>query len=77
MDTPLCLWPQADQIVNVDITIEDLRRRLKEGKVYTSERIETALDHFFRPPNLEQLRELTLRELSVRNGSRRVREVIR
>ncbi len=62
---------KADQIVNVDITIEDLRRRLKEGKVYTSERIETALDHFFRPPNLEQLRELTLRELAAQIDSRR------
>lgn len=62
---------EADQLVNVDITIEDLRRRLKEGKVYTRERIETALDHFFRPPNLEQLRELTLRELAAQIDSRR------
>ena len=62
---------EADQIVNVDITIEDLRRRLKEGKVYTKERIETALDHFFKPTNLEQLRELTLRELAAQIDSRR------
>ncbi|MFZ0242861.1 MAG: PTS sugar transporter subunit IIA [Desulfobacterales bacterium] len=62
---------EADQIVNVDITIEDLRRRLKEGKVYTKERIETALDHFFRPTNLEQLRELTLRELAAQIDSHR------
>ncbi len=62
---------EADQIVNVDITIEDLRRRLKEGKVYTKERISTALDHFFRPPNLEQLRELTLRELAAQIDARR------
>lgn len=62
---------QADQLVNVDITIEDLRRRLKEGKVYTRERIETALDHFFRPTNLEQLRELTLRELAAQIDSQR------
>jgi len=62
---------EADQIVNVDITIEDLLRRLKEGKVYTRERIETALDHFFRPPNLEQLRELTLRELAAHIDARR------
>ena len=61
---------EADQLVNVDITIEDLRRRLKEGKVYTKERIETALDHFFRPTNLEQLRELTLRELAAQIDSR-------
>jgi two-component system sensor histidine kinase KdpD len=62
---------EADQLVNVDITIEDLRRRLKEGKVYTKERIATALDHFFKPPNLEQLRELTLRELAAQIDSQR------
>lgn len=62
---------EADQLVNVDITTEDLRRRLKEGKVYTKERIETALDHFFKPANLEQLRELTLRELAAQIDSRR------
>ena len=62
---------EADQIVNVDITIEDLRRRLKEGKVYTRERVETALGHFFRPSNLEQLRELTLRELAAQIDARR------
>ncbi|WP_417914382.1 hypothetical protein [Candidatus Electronema sp. JM] len=49
---------EADQLVNVDITVEDLRRRLSEGKVYTGEKVETALSHFFRPANLEQLREL-------------------
>jgi two-component system sensor histidine kinase KdpD len=62
---------QADQLVNVDITTEDLRRRLKEGKVYTTERIETALEFFFKPTNLEQLRELTLRELAAQIDSRR------
>jgi two-component system sensor histidine kinase KdpD len=62
---------EADQLVNVDITIEDLRRRLREGKVYTQERIEIALDHFFRTANLEQLRELTLRELAAQIDSRR------
>ena len=61
---------EADQIVNVDITTEDLRRRLEEGKVYTTERIETALTHFFKQSNLEQLRELTLRELAAQIDSR-------
>jgi two-component system sensor histidine kinase KdpD len=55
---------EADQIVNVDLSTEDLRERLKEGKVYTPERIEIALDHFFKSANLERLRELTLRELA-------------
>lgn len=61
----------ADQIVNVDLTTEDLRERLRNGKVYTSERIETALEHFFRTSNLEQLRELTLRELAAQLDFRR------
>ena len=61
----------ADQLVNVDITTEDLRRRLKEGNVYTTERIEIALDHFFKAANLEQLRELTLRELAAQIDTRR------
>jgi two-component system, OmpR family, sensor histidine kinase KdpD len=55
---------QADQIVNVDLSTEDLKERLKEGKVYTPERIEVALEHFFKTSNLDKLRELTLRELA-------------
>jgi two-component system sensor histidine kinase KdpD len=62
---------EADQIVNVDITTEDLRRRLTEGKIYGKDRIDTALKHFFVPANLEQLRELTLRELAAQIDSRR------
>jgi two-component system sensor histidine kinase KdpD len=61
---PDAVLAEADQIVNVDLTTEDLRRRLQEGKVYTPERIDVALTHFFRTSNLEQLRELTLRELA-------------
>jgi two-component system, OmpR family, sensor histidine kinase KdpD len=56
----------ADQLVNVDITTDDLRQRLTEGKVYVSGRLEAALSNFFRPENLEQLRELTLRELAAK-----------
>jgi two-component system, OmpR family, sensor histidine kinase KdpD len=52
----------ADEIVNVDLTTEDLQKRLEEGKIYPKERIGTALAHFFKEPNLVQLRELTLRE---------------
>lgn len=62
---------EADQLVNVDVTTEDLRQRLAEGKVYTKEGIDTALEHFFRQTNLEQLRELTLRELAAQIDSRR------
>ncbi len=62
---------EADQIVNVDLTPEDLRKRLEEGKVYTQERIELALEHFFKTSNLEKLRELTLRELASQIDLRR------
>ncbi len=61
---PDAVVADADEIVNVDLTTEDLRKRLEEGKVYTLERIETALANFFRKTNLEQLRELTLREMA-------------
>jgi two-component system sensor histidine kinase KdpD len=54
----------ADQIVNVDLAPEDLRRRLEEGRVYAAERVPAALDNFFRKSHLEQLRELTLREIA-------------
>jgi two-component system sensor histidine kinase KdpD len=62
---------EADEIVNVDVTTDDLRERLIEGKVYTRENVETALEHFFKQTNLEQLRELTLRELAAQIDSRR------
>jgi len=55
---------EADEIVNVDLTTEDLKKRLEEGKIYPKERIETALANFFKKTNLEQLRELTLREVA-------------
>lgn len=54
----------ADEIVNVDLTTEDLKKRLDEGKIYPKEKIETACAGFFKKTNLEQLRELTLREVA-------------
>jgi len=62
---------EADQLVNVDLTTEDLRKRLLEGKVYPPERIQTALENFFKAANLEKLRELTLRELAAQIDQRR------
>lgn len=54
---------EADEIVNVDLSPEDLQERLQDGKIYPVERIQTALSNFFTSTNLETLRELTLREL--------------
>jgi two-component system, OmpR family, sensor histidine kinase KdpD len=61
---PDSVLAEADQIVNVDVTTEDLEERLREGKIYPMERVRTALANFFKKTNLEQLRELTLRELA-------------
>jgi two-component system, OmpR family, sensor histidine kinase KdpD len=56
----------ADQIVNVDLSAEDLRERLTAGKIYPRERIETALENFFAPEKLTQLRELAMEEIAFR-----------
>ena len=55
---------RADQIVNVDVTVEALRERLREGKIYPAAQIEQALKNFFKPTNLASLREVTLREVA-------------
>src|SRR5580692_7018441 len=52
----------ADQLVNVDVSAEDLRERLEAGKVYPKERVQASLDNFFTMANLTRLRELTLGE---------------
>lgn len=62
---------EADQIVNVDLTPEDLRKRLAEGKIYREDKIQTALENFFIQANLENLRELTLRELAAQIDTHR------
>jgi len=54
----------ADQVVNLDLAIEDLRERLRAGKIYAADKIDAALAHFFRPENLGPLRELALREVA-------------
>jgi two-component system sensor histidine kinase KdpD len=54
----------ADEVVNVDLTPEDLQQRLREGKIYPLDRVMAALDHYFQHDNLDELRELTLRELA-------------
>jgi len=55
---------QADQVVNIDLSAEDLRQRLSEGKIYGRERVPSALENFFTPENLTTLRELALREVA-------------
>ena len=61
----------ADQLVNVDLSAEDLRERLIAGKIYPTERIDRALDSFFTQPNLTRLREFALEEVAHRLDRRR------
>lgn len=64
----------ADQLVNVDLSAEDLRERLGAGKIYPRERINTSLENFFTPGNLTRLRELALAEIAHLLDRRREKE---
>jgi two-component system, OmpR family, sensor histidine kinase KdpD len=55
---------RADEVVNVDVSIETLRTRLRQGKIYDAAKVEQALANFFRKGNLTALRELALRQLA-------------
>ncbi|WP_311790705.1 MULTISPECIES: two-component system sensor histidine kinase KdpD [Pantoea] len=59
-------FDSADEIVLVDLPPDDLRQRLKEGKVYVGDRAERAIENFFRKGNLFALRELALRRTADR-----------
>ena len=69
---------RADEVINVDVTVEELRNRLREGKIYRPEKVEQALTNFFRKGNLSTLRELALRavadEVGEKAASYRTRE---
>ncbi len=54
----------ADEVVNIDLTADELIGRLKEGKIYEASKIATALNNFFRSEKILQLRELALREVA-------------
>jgi two-component system sensor histidine kinase KdpD len=64
----------ADQVVNLDIPAEDLRQRLREGKIYPADKIEASLANFFTEENLSTLRELALREVA--SSVDRARELV-
>jgi len=55
---------RADEVVNVDVSVETLRTRLRQGKIYDAAKVEQALANFFRKGNLTALRELALRQLA-------------
>src|SRR5215469_7308953 len=58
---PDSFFKRADEVVNVDVTVTELRNRLRQGKIYAPEKVEKALANFFRIGNLNLLRELALR----------------
>lgn len=54
----------ADEVVNIDLPAEDLIKRLKAGKIYKGDRIQRALDNYFQPEKILQLRDLALRKVA-------------
>jgi two-component system, OmpR family, sensor histidine kinase KdpD len=75
---PDAFLARADQVVTVDISVAELRQRLREGKVYPPEQVEQALKNFFKPSNLVALRELALREVARdQSWKREERELIK
>lgn len=63
---------QADEIVLIDITPQDLIERLREGKIYSEQQVTQALNSFFRVENLAALREVALRQVAEDVESRRL-----
>lgn len=55
---------QADEVVNIDLTADELITRLKEGKIYDATKVDTALKNFFQSEHILQLRELALKEVA-------------
>jgi two-component system sensor histidine kinase KdpD len=60
---------RANEVVNVDVTVEELRSRLRQGKIYAAEKVEQSLANFFRKGNLNMLRELALRTTAEQVGN--------
>lgn len=61
---PDSVLKEADEVVNIDLTADELITRLKEGKIYTKDKIAVALTNFFQPEKILQLRELALKEVA-------------
>ncbi|MBO6183131.1 MAG: sensor protein KdpD [Chryseobacterium sp.] len=61
---PDTVLASADEVVNIDLTADELIARLKEGKIYDKSKISSALNNFFKNENILQLRELALKEVA-------------
>lgn len=62
---PDSFFKRADEIIDVDVSVDTLRTRLRQGKIYSIEKIEQALNNFFRKGNLAALREMALRQVAL------------
>ena len=60
----------ADEVVNIDLTAEELVARLKAGKIYQPDKVQLALTNFFKSDHILQLRELALKEVAMRVGKK-------
>jgi two-component system, OmpR family, sensor histidine kinase KdpD len=69
---PDAVLGRADEVVLIDLTPEALLDRLRAGKIYPAERIDTALNNFFRIENLAALREVALRQVAEEVGAKRL-----
>ena len=73
---PDSVLAMADEVVNIDLTAEELISRLKAGKIYKPDKIELALRNFFKAENILQLRELALKEVALRVEKKVENEVV-
>ena len=71
---PDAVIASADDVVLIDITADSLIERLMAGKVYPAERIQTALNNFFKIENLSALREVALRQVAEEVEAKRLPE---
>jgi two-component system sensor histidine kinase KdpD len=69
---PDAIVGHADEVVLIDLTPEALLDRLRSGKIYPAERIDAALNNFFRIENLAALREVALRQVAEEVGAKRL-----
>lgn len=74
---PDSIIAQADEVVNIDLTADELIARLREGKIYDPTKIESALNNFFKSEHILQLRELALKEVAAQVERKVESEVVR
>ena len=61
---PVKMLQIAEEVVNIDLTADELISRLKSGKIYDHAKVQQALHNFFQPEKILQLRELALKEVA-------------